>query len=119
MYSIWTGKQPVVPAILAASKPSAPHNTDVEHECVQVMEACVEIFNTWDREYELEGLLRDIAEKEKKDMKLAWNENPPHKQLRDYLYQDVSCALITSSHITNILYLMSSSVRCFIGVIIL
>ena len=50
----------------------------------QIMTACIEIFNTWDEEYErLQGLFRDIMKKKRAsdEMKLMWRISPTHKKL--------------------------------------
>ncbi|XP_022096690.1 cytoplasmic dynein 1 heavy chain 1-like isoform X2 [Acanthaster planci] len=58
-------------------------------EFEKVMNACFEVFSTWDDEYEkLQGLLRDIVKKKREEsLKMVWRVNPAHKKLQGRLEQ--------------------------------
>ena len=58
-------------------------------EFERIMTSCLEIFNTWDDEYEkLLNLLREMAKKKREDpIKMVWRANPAHKKLQARLDQ--------------------------------
>ena len=55
----------------------------------KVMQACFEVFGTWDDEYDrLQGLLRDLVKKKRDEpLKMVWRVNPAHKRLQGRLEQ--------------------------------
>lgn len=56
---------------------------------LQVLNACFEVFSTWDDEYDkLQGLLRDIVKKKRDEhLKMVWRVNPTHKKLQSRMEQ--------------------------------
>lgn len=58
-------------------------------EFERVMQACFEVFSTWDDEYDkLQGLLRDLIKKKREEhLKMVWRVNPAHKRLQTRLDQ--------------------------------
>lgn len=58
-------------------------------EFEKVMNACFEVFSTWDDEYDkLQGLLRDIVKKKRDEhLKMVWRVSPAHKRLQARMEQ--------------------------------
>uniref|UniRef100_T1JGT9 Dynein heavy chain, cytoplasmic n=1 Tax=Strigamia maritima TaxID=126957 RepID=T1JGT9_STRMM len=58
-------------------------------EFEKVMNACLEVFVTWDDEYDkLQGLLRDIVKKKRDEhLKTVWRVSPAHKRLQARMEQ--------------------------------
>ncbi|XP_033735277.1 cytoplasmic dynein 1 heavy chain 1-like isoform X2 [Pecten maximus] len=58
-------------------------------EFEKVMNACFEVFGTWDDEYDrLQGLLRDLVKKKRDEhLRMVWRVNPAHKRLQGRLEQ--------------------------------
>ena len=53
-------------------------------EFEKVMNACFDVFGTWDDEYDrLQGLLRDLVKKKREEqLRMVWRINPAHKRLQ-------------------------------------
>ncbi|XP_052105179.1 cytoplasmic dynein 1 heavy chain 1-like isoform X5 [Mytilus californianus] len=53
-------------------------------EFEKVMNACFDVFGTWDDEYDrLQGLLRDLVKKKREEhLRMVWRVNPAHKRLQ-------------------------------------
>lgn len=53
------------------------------------MNACFDVFSTWDDEYDkLQGLLRDLVKKKRDEqMKMVWRISPAHKRLQARMEQ--------------------------------
>ncbi|KAG1662035.1 Dynein heavy chain, cytoplasmic [Nymphon striatum] len=58
-------------------------------EFEKVMNACFDVFSTWDDEYDkLQGLLRDLVKKKRDEqMKMVWRISPAHKRLQARMEQ--------------------------------
>lgn len=58
-------------------------------EFEKVMNACFDVFTTWDDEYDkLQGLLRDIVKKKRDEhLKMVWRVSPAHKRLQARMEQ--------------------------------
>ncbi|KAG8185039.1 hypothetical protein JTE90_017062 [Oedothorax gibbosus] len=58
-------------------------------EFEKVLNACFEVFSTWDDEYDkLQGLLRDIVKKKRDEhLKMVWRVSPAHKKLQGRMEQ--------------------------------
>ena len=58
-------------------------------EFERVVQACVDVFMTWDEEYDkLQGLMRDIVKKKREEhLKMVWRINLAHKRLQSRMEQ--------------------------------